>query len=202
MMKNLLEHDFIAHHKLTTKTKVTVNVAPTKDTDFDLKDDATIVYPSGSGIAKYHNPNSKEVKVINYESFFKSLPQSFQNNKDNCDLIIYTSDFSHFILNELTDKGKKKGKKRTHAVAQMLQVLRDICAVPAISSFIGQYTIKRCCYFNKKAQAPSNKINATTTFNRLSTIAPNGFQMSTNSSIAALGFELWEFSGNQTYLLQ
>ena len=87
-----------------------------------------------------------------------------------------------------------------HAVEQMQQVLRDISDVIEIKLFIGQYSIKKCCYFNKKPQSPSIRISAPTSFSKLSYIAPHGFKMS-NLNIESLGFELWEFSGNQTYLL-
>jgi hypothetical protein len=200
MMKNLLEKDFISHYKLSASP--VVNVVPTNDTEFDLKDDAVLVYPSGAGIAKYSNPNNKEVNVINYESFFKLLPQPFQDNKNNCDLIVSTSDNQYFLLNELTDKGKKKGKKRTHAILQMLQTLQLICEVASIKSFIQNHSVKKCCYFNKKAQRPSATINATDSFNRFNTTLPvHGSQM-TDTEIEKFGFELWEFSGSQTYLLE
>jgi len=197
MMKNLLEHNFISHYGLAAS--VIVDVVSTTDADFDLNDDAVLVYRSGTGIAKYSNPRRKEVNIINYETFFKSLPQSFQDNKNNCDLIVYTSDNQYFLLNELTEKGKKKGKKRTLAIEQMLQVLREISDVSEIKLFIEQHSVKQCCYFNKKTQSPSNKITAPATFGRLSDIAPHGFEMS-NSEIESLGFELWEFSGSQVYL--
>ena len=108
-MKNLLEHNFISHYGLATN--VSVNVVSTTDVKFDLKDDLILVYPSGAGTAKYSNPNLKEVNIVNYESFFKSLPQTFQDKKCNCDLIVYTSDNQYFLLNELTKTGKKKRKE-------------------------------------------------------------------------------------------
>lgn len=199
MMKDLLEHNFISHYKLTAS--VTVSVVSTTDINFDLTDDDDLVYPSGKGVAKYSNPSCKEVNIINYEAFFKKLPQSFQDHKNNCDLIVYTSDNQCFLLNELTDTGKKKGKKRAHAIKQMLQSLQHISEVSEIRSFITNFQQKRCCYFNKKSQSPSVKISAPATFGKLNDIAPHGFKMS-NSGIESLGFELWEFSGSQTYLLE
>jgi len=197
-MKNLLEHHFISHYGLTAC--VAVDVVSTTDAEFDLKDDAVLVYPFGAGLAKYSNPNHKEVNVINYEHFINTLPTIFQQGRKKCDLIVYTSDLSHFILNELTKTGKNKSRKRMHAVEQMQQVLRDISDVVEIKLFIDQYSIKKCCYFNKKSQSPSIRISAPTSFSKLSYIAPHGFKMS-NLNIESLGFELWEFSGNQTYLL-
>jgi len=123
----------------------------------------------------------------------------FLQNKQNCDLIVYTSDNQYFLLNELTETNKGKGKKEAKAISQMLSVLQIIFAVPVISQFIQQHFIKQCCFFNKKAQSPKH-INATDAFNRLLAFSAYGFRMK-NSDIESFGFELWEFSGNQTYLL-
>jgi len=198
IMKNLLEHNFINHYGLIAN--VFVDVVSTTDADFDLKDDTVLVYPSGAGIAKYSNPSKKEVNIINYEHFIDSLPTAFQQGRKKCDLIVYTSDLSYFILNELTKTGKNKSRKRTHAIEQMLQTIRDISDVIEIKSFIEKRSIKQCCYFNKKPQSPSIKISAPTTFSKLTEIAPHGFKMS-NPTIESFGFELWEFSSSQTYLL-
>ena len=199
IMKNLLERNFTSHYELFAN--VSVRIVSTINAKFDLKDDAVLVYPDGTGIAKYCNPNLTEVNVINYEFFFKSLPHSFQKNKNNCDLIVYTSDNQFFLLNELTKTGKSNNsKKRKHAIKQMHHTLQEIIDVAEIKLFIDKFPNRQCCYFNKKTQSPSFKINAPTTFGKISEIAPHGFKMS-NPDIESLGFELWEFSGNQTYLL-
>ncbi|GHS93694.1 hypothetical protein FACS1894207_0560 [Bacteroidia bacterium] len=83
------------------------------------------------------------MNIINYENFFKSLPQPFQQNN----------------------------------------------------------ATKQCCYFNKKVQSPSTKINTPTAFSKLSEVVPHGSKMS-NSTIESYDFELWEFSGNETYLFK
>ena len=198
MMKDLLEKDFVSHYGLSANDYV--NVVSTSEINFDLKDDDTLIHLLGGGTARYSNPNNKEVNVINYELFFKSLPPSFQKNKQNCDLFVYTSDNQYFLLNELTNTNKKKGRKRKHAISQMFATLRIISAVSTIHSFINQYTIKQCCYFNKKYQSPQN-INAISAFNRINSYSQNGYQMK-SPDIESYGFELWEFSGNQTYVLQ
>jgi len=205
----LLENDFISHYGLVTN--VTVNVVSTNALDFNLKDDSVLIYPLGNGTAKYSNPNFKEVNIINYETFINSLPPSFQNGREKCDLIVYTSDLSYFLLNELTDTqsgyisdftlGNRTPRigKRNKAISQLKQSLRDIFNVPNINSFIERHTIKHCCFFNKQPHTPIGII-ATTAFSRLSSIVSNGYKMS-DSDIESFGFELWEFSGNQTYLL-
>ncbi|MDR1370045.1 MAG: hypothetical protein LBJ72_07985 [Dysgonamonadaceae bacterium] len=53
--------------------------------------------------------------------------------------------------------------------------------------------------FNKQDHAPTG-ITATIAFNRLSTLALRGFKLS-NPDIEFYGFELWEFSGSQFYLI-
>ena len=208
-MVNLLEHNFISHYGLTAS--VPVDVVFTTDADFDLKDDAVLVYPSGAGIAKYSNPHRKGVNVINYEHFIDSLPITFQKGKEKCDLIVYISDLSYFILNELTNTlpkyipdftltdGTPRIGKRNKAISQLRQTLKDISNVPDIDCFIKQHSTKHCCFFNTQTHAPVGII-ATVAFSRLSSIIPNGYKIS-NPDIESYGFELWEFSGNQTYLI-
>jgi hypothetical protein len=208
-MKNLLERCFISHYGLTAS--VSVNVRSTNDADFDLKDDEVLIYPPGHGVAKYENPTRKEINVINYDLFITSLPTKFQQGREKCDLIAYTSDSSCFLLNELTETqlryiaeftladGTPKTGKRKKAISQLKRTLKDIATVPAIGSFIKQHSIKRCCFFNKPPLSPAGII-ATIAFNRLSFTKPHGFKMS-NADIENFGFEIWEFSANQTYLL-
>jgi hypothetical protein len=193
MIKNLLEQDLISHYGLPKGT--VVNVVATTDTEFDLVDDSQLVYQSDMGIAKYQNQSQKNVLVANYERFFKALPQSFQQNRENCDLIVCTSDNTCFFLNELTDTNKKKSRKESKAISQMVQSLSVIMGVPAINLYIQRHTDKRCCFFNKRFQAPRH-INATLAFNRKPAHYKNGFNINC-SEIEALGFEFWEYSGDQ-----
>jgi hypothetical protein len=209
MMKNLLEKDFISHYRLSASPSV--NVVSTSNADFDLKDDSVLVYPSGAGIAKYSNPNKKEVNVINFETFINSLPTTFQTGREKCDLIVYTSDLSHFLLNELTETnlkyisdftqtdGTPRIGKRNKAVSQLKQTLKDVSDVPNINTFIKRHRIKQCCFFNKPPLSPTG-IVATIAFTRLSTITPYGLNMR-NPEIESYGFDFWEFSTPQSYLL-
>jgi hypothetical protein len=202
-MKNLLEKDFISHYGLTAK--VTVNVVSTNDADFERVDDA------GGGAAKYSNPNNKEVNVINYEKFINSLPVSFQQGREKCDLIVYTSDLSFFLLNELTKTqpqyvsdftqrgGTQRIGKRNKAISQLIQTLADICVVPNIDTFIKQHKTKHCCFFNKSPLSPTGII-APVAFSRLSLLTPYGIH-TRNFDIESWGFDFWEFSNSQTYLL-
>lgn len=199
-MNNLLTHDFIAHYKLHPAAGVNMVSASTNSLRFDLADDAKLIYPANQGVAKYGNPHGKEVTIINYECFIKSLPQAFQHKKEICDLIVYTSENEYFLLNESTNTNKGKGAKRNKAKSQMRQTLKDLTEVPRIHSFMMQHHVKQCCYFNKKAQAPQ-VLNATKAFNRISDIQENGYRMP-DTDIESLGFELWEFSGDNKYILK
>lgn len=204
MMEILLKEDFIAHYALG---KCIVHSVSTNNKDFDLKDDTEMVYPSGEGIAKYHNANQKEIKIINYESYINSLSEGFKRGREKCDLLIYASDYSHFILNELTDtdpkyisdftsaNGEQKLGKRNKAIAQLKQSLIDLSNVASIQTFLNKHIIRKCCFFNKQINPPHG-ITAIAAFNRLSTLSNNGYQLS-NSVIESYNFELWEFSGNQ-----
>lgn len=209
MIKSLLEHNFVSHYRLSAS--VSVNVVSTNDANFDLKDDTVLVYPAGAGSAKFSNPAHKEVNIINYESFVNSLPVNFQQGREKCDLITYTSNFSHFILNELTNTnpryipdfnltdGTPRIGKRNKAISQLRHSLSDISDVPDIETFIKRHSTKHCCFFNKQAHAPTG-INAIVAFGRLNSLSPNGYRMP-NPDIESFGFELWEFSGSQTYIL-
>jgi hypothetical protein len=208
-MKNLLENDFISHYGLTAS--ITVNVVSTRGADFELVDDATLVYSSGNGIAKYSNPTRKEVNVINYETFANSLPTTFATGRERCDLIVYTSDLSVFLLNELTktqpqyvpdftQKGEtQRIGKRNKAISQLKQTLTDICEVPNIDRFIKKHKTKHCCFFNKPPLPPTS-ISAPIAFNRLYSLTPDGIYTRI-LDIESYGFEFWEFSGTQVCLL-
>jgi hypothetical protein len=208
-MKNLLEKDFVTHYGLTAN--VVVNIVFTREKRFDLKDDATLIHPFGKGTAKYENPTQKNINVISYDKFIKSLPPTFQHGREKCDLIVYASDLSFFILNELTETqlkylsdfthsdGTPRIGKRNKAISQLKQTLKDLSAVPTIDYFIKQYNIKHCCFFNNPPISPIGII-APTAFNRLYSQTSYGFKMS-NPDIEFYGFEFWEFSTPQTYLL-
>ena len=210
MMKNLLEQDFISHYGLSIK--VTVNVGATSKVDFDLDDDSQLVYQRGQGMAKYKNTTKKTVNVINYEAFFKSLPHPFQQNKENCDLIVFASDNTCFFLNELTNtapgytlpfknaRGQNIGKEQK-ARSQLRQTIEILIKISTISQYINSFTVKRCCFFNKQSYIPiSQSINALQAFNRLDSQMPCGFNLP-DQHIDALGFDFWVYSGDQVCAL-
>lgn len=198
-MENLLRVDFVNHHILPACTVVahTVN----HDT-FEIDDISRVLQVRAgisNGMAKYQNPQAKTVSIVDYDGFLTSTPHLFQHGKKRCDVILHTTtDASHFLLNELKDRIPLT-EVLTKATAQMLATLTELHTVPSIVNFIATFTTKKCCYCNRQSTAPAI-ITATTAFNRVSTLAPHGFLL-TNTDIQNFGFELWEYSGNQTILL-
>jgi hypothetical protein len=193
-MENLLKNDFTSHYGLPSAT---VLIAHTRNAYFELKDDEVLIYPLNQGIAKYDNPRQLPITIINYDKFVTALPDNFQKNKERCDLIVYSEQNKYFLLNELKDR-KPVSKVRIKAISQLLASLKLILAVKTIKNYIDNFNVKQCCYCNKQSKAPPS-IEATTAFSRVNTYSKNGFRMS-NPDIESLGFELWEFSGTQTYL--
>lgn len=195
-MENLLKIDFTAFNTLPASTKnIRTN---TSLTYFEVEDIARIIQVQGTtgfGTGKYKNPAGNNVVIIDYDGFLTSLPNSFQHGKKRCDIIVYTLNNSHFILNELKNRNPKPGVL-TKATTQLLSTLTEIIRVPTIQAFINNFTTKKCCYSNKQAISPSPNVNATTAFNRINTLVTNGLKIP-HSQIEAFGFELYEYSGNQ-----
>lgn len=211
-MENLLTNQFLTHHVL----EGSVAVVPFKETEanyFELLDDNTMIYfLAGEGVAPYSNNSELKVKVINYESFHITLPPAFILGRQICDLITYTSTVNnYFSLNELTDtdpkyvvdftntRGNRKGK-RNKAMEQLHDTLALLISVPAIRLYIDNFTVKKCCFFNKKATPPVTApavITAVATFNTINTLTEEGFEMS-HPGIEACGFKLFEYSGGKS----
>nr|WP_315139912.1 hypothetical protein [uncultured Flavobacterium sp.] len=199
-MESLLKNDFISHHSLPA---CTINIAQNiSHTYFEIDDIARnlIVHTIPSnGMVKYENPQAKEVAIIDYDGFLSSTPNGFQHGKERCDVIVHTTnEKSYFILNELKNRIPKT-TVLTKATSQMIATLNELYTVPTIVSFISNFTVKKCCYCNSQSTAPTLLI-ATAAFNRLATISTNGLKLS-NITIENFGFELWEYTGNQTIKL-
>ena len=219
MIKELLTRDFITHYNRIPSLPFnsTLIWKSTENTEFSLIDDDTIIYSldDGRGVARYNNLDSVNVTVINYEKFITPLPPRVKNTgsigKNICDLIVYTNDNAHFLLNELTDTqtnllyeheryGEKVEGKISKARRQLKQSLENIVDVPTIKNYIDNFKIKHCCFFNKQENNAPEELIATIAFNSFNTISLTGNYMS-NPDIENLGFEYWEFYGNQTYLI-
>lgn len=200
-MEARLRNDFTSYYGLAVSVTPNISLA-TNAKYFEIEDDAhgetQLHFVAGNGMAIYRNPNSYNISIINYDKFVTGLPQAFQQGKKRCDLVVHSDNNEYFLLNELKDRNPK-GSFRSKATTQLLVSLTLIMAVPTISAFANGHGVRQCCCFNKQSIAPAI-ISATTAFNRVSTISTNGFKMS-NPSIESFGFELYEYSGTQSYTM-
>lgn len=195
-MDNLLKNDFTAFNGLPPcVANIRKNTSLTYFEVEDINRMLQIQEITGSGTGKYRNSNAVSVVIIDYDGFLTSLPHSFQQGKERCDIIVYTLNNSHFILNELKDRTPKP-KVLTKATSQLLSTLIEIIRVPNIAIFINNFTVKKCCYSNKQPTTPSPTLSATLAFNRLNDLALNGLKLS-HPQIEEMGFELYEYSGVQ-----
>ena len=199
-MENYLKHDFITHHNLPV-CNITIAQYVNYLT-FEIDDvSRNLIVRNGitNGMAKYENPTAKNITIVDYDNFLTSTPHNFQHGKKRCDVILHTTnDTSYFLLNELKDRTPKT-EVLTGAVNQLIATLNELYTTPSIISFISSFNVKKCCYCNRQSTAPIN-ISAPIAFNRLSGVAPEGLLLS-NVDIENLGFELWEYSDNQTIKL-
>ncbi|GHU90348.1 hypothetical protein FACS1894155_08600 [Bacteroidia bacterium] len=205
MMENLLKNEFTTHYALPVSTiaDITINTNELYFEIEDNRDSENIVLHTTphNGEARYYNPQQLSITIINYDRFFTNLSHAFQKGKKRCDLIVYSNNNEYFLLNELKEKSDRDDV-RQNATKQLLESLKTIIAIKSIQDFIDRYIIKQCCIFSRQPIGISTQIKATiSAFNRLSTLSSKGYKMS-NKEIEDLGFELWEFSGSQTYLLE
>jgi hypothetical protein len=200
-METKLKQDFTRHFGLLISTTPNIRLQ-TSAPYFEIEDDTNrqtqLHFIVGRGMAAYKNPRNYVVEIINYDLFITSLPQNFQQGKKRCDLIVYTTNNKHFLLNELKDRIPKI-KVRNKSIEQLKQSLELIMQVHSISAFADAFENKKCCFFNKQSMAPK-PINATGAFNRINAIAINGIKTA-NKVINSYGFELFEYSGGQAYNL-
>lgn len=161
---------------------------------------------SSIGMGKYDNISNKEILFFDYDKFFSKLPATINNNKQRCDVILYTlSDKSYFILNELKDKNNSTGKKRRgirkDARDQLIDTLIELYSIPNISSFINSFTNKISITSNAQPYSATIIGSALSSFNPLSRIAPNGLNLS-HAIINSFGFDYWDLIGNQSFKIK
>lgn len=197
-MSNILNIDFVDYHNFTYSPLGIEQNENSLLFEIDDVNRSLIVNKSiSNGMAKYENPNQKNVRILDYDGFLSSLPSSFNNGKKRCDVILHTTnDYAYFLLNELKDRIPKT-TVRSGAKKQLEHTLTELFNVPTISAYITNFQNKVCCYCNRQPVAPLG-INAIGAFNRLSTIAPNGIQLSA-PNIEAFGFIFMEYKGAQTF---
>jgi len=206
-MENLLKNDFINYHSLPS---CTINIAQNLNHIYfeidDVERNLVIHTTPSNGMVKYENPHAKEVTIIDYDRFLTNIPGSFNQGKKRCDVIVHTTnENSYFLLNELKEKNPinpiHEISNIESAKLQILDTLVVLNSVPNITSFIQNFTNKICSYCNSFPKSSITSIAETIrAFNRLSTLAPNGLQMS-EPRIEAFGFIYIELKGNQTIKL-
>jgi len=201
-MRILLTNELIYYYELPTPL-IDNWYLDTNDIYFEIEDtnegEIVIHTTRGLGMAKFANNSALNFCILNYDKFITSIPyEPFKNRRKRCDIIIHSTSDRYFILGELKDR-IPKNKVRSDAKKQLLSSLQTITEVPEIDSFINSKTIKRCCYFNKQSNSPPF-LKATTAFNRLASIYPNGFKMN-KPDIESFGFEFYEYTGEQTMVL-
>ena len=204
-MEQLLKKNYTTHYRLPQSSVANIY----QETDavyFEITDDnnkeTQISFSPNSGQAVYQNPNQYLIGIINYDKFVTSLPQYFQDNRRRCDLLIYTVlQPCYFLLNELKDANPVYGASK--ATLQLEKSLTDLLAVPEIKDFINKFSVKKCCFFNKRELHPLPLINAESAFNQPNTIEnipQNGFIMQ-NTIMESFGFTHHIFYGGNQFIL-
>lgn len=193
---------FIAHFGLPTPIIIDF-IINTDSAYFELEDNTAkeieLHTVRGSGMAKFNNQDKLNLSVVNYDKFVTSITdEPFKNGRKRCDVVLSCTTTRYFILAELKDRNPV-GNVRRGAKKQLLASLITLLDVPEIKSHIDSKVVKRCCYFNKKPVSPP-LLTATTAFNRLAVIYPDGFKMS-SPDIEACDFEFYEYIGDQTMTL-
>jgi hypothetical protein len=200
-MENLFLISYTAHFGLpiaTTKRFTLTTNAAYFEVEDDVNRELVLHNRAGTGMARFSNPKHLQVTIVNYDKFLTSLPSAFQDGKQRCDLVLCSDSNEYFILGELKDR-VPNGKVRKGAKEQLVASLSIMLQVAEFVNIATSKTTKRCCYFNKQSKAPAS-LSAITAFNRLPSLYLDGFKMS-SPSIEALGFEFYEYTGNQTVRL-
>ncbi len=201
-MEGLLTNQLVSHYNLHSPTLINWFIK-TEDLYFEIEDtnagEIVLHTNRGLGMAKFSNTNALNITIINYDKFITSIQdEPFKHGRQRCDILVSCDVNRYFILGELKDR-QPKGKVRSGAKKQLLASLQTLNVVPEIRTYINSKIIKRCCYFNKQSISPIT-LTATTAFNRLSNIFPDGFHMS-KPDIEAFGFDFYEYTGEQTMSL-
>lgn len=204
-MEQLLRLDFTAHYGIPRCSAPNIG-QQTQERYFEIDDvnnELILHTTTGYGIANFSNPDIMSISIVNYDKFLTSTPADFNNGMKRCDMIIVCDSGKYFILGELKNRGisnrNRRRDVRNDAKDQLFHSLSRLISVPIISHFLNTKTVKKCCYFNKQSNAPIG-INAVTAFNRLPNTFSAGFKMEFKL-VEDLGFEFWEYTGDQTLIL-
>ena len=181
-MKQLLENDFLKHHKVTAT--VAVDCLCVTDVDFDLDDqDSPISQKAlGAGKASFHNDKG-ELEIVHYENFINQCdkPPSFKKGRKKCDYLLYhtttpktvvlleitstlgsQANLEKPIIHRTTGNVLYEGGKFEKCEDQLFQSLCTLVKVPSISGKLNEYTRKIClmAYTIKPAQTKSQSIGS------------------------------------------
>lgn len=181
-MKQLLENDFLKHHKVTAT--VAVDCLCVTDVDFDLDDqDSPISQKAlGAGKASFHNDKG-ELEIVHYENFINQCdkPPSFKKGRKKCDYLLYhtttpetimlleitsalgsQANLEKRIVHRTTGNVLYEGGKFEKCEDQLFQSLSTLDEVPSISRRLKAYTRRIClmAYTIKPAQAKSQSIGS------------------------------------------
>ena len=151
------------------------------------------------GVAKFENPNSLNCVIFNNDLFISSVDYNFQKGKKRCDFVLECPMASALIFCEIKDSPHTK-RHRKKAKRQLLESLSLLIKEPEMKLFLESYSIKKCCYFNKKVTSP-NSITATLAFNRINNVSSSGLEMP-YPEIESFGFHYFECSVNHQITLQ
>lgn len=212
-MKELLERDYIAEHKISSRD-VTAVPEITDSVDFDLKDDFPIeILPLGIGQLSIHNEKGN-LEIIHYENFVNQCkrPASFLRRRSKCDFILTSIDNHEIVLliemtsalgsianlqkaiiREADGATVFPGGKFEKCEFQLYSSLRDLMEVQSISEVLNAYA-KRICLMAYKIEPYSDtSIIHTRPYSRYlqieSKATSNNGAIIPCPSIEALGFE-------------
>lgn len=144
-MKDLLLNAFKKHYGVVRSFAVDESIF---QTDFVLADEkachACAVKDDVQKCARHEvakfECKDKIATVVDYERLIDELAGTKAGEGKKCDKIVYTSDKSQFILNELTcSQGKYIESKRAKAMIQLNQSISKLCAVPEIHQFVRSF---------------------------------------------------------------
>lgn len=197
----------VTHYNITPP--ITTNwFIKTRERYFEIEDtdlgEILLHTTRGLGMSNFSNLKTLNVTIINYDKFITSIPnEPFKAGRQRCDIILDSIDNSFFVLAEIKDRSiitqNAQKKVRKKSSNQLLSSLQTLFEVIEIATYINHKILKRCCYFNKQSASPA-ALSATTAFNRLPNIYPDGFEMS-KPDIENYGFAFYEYTGEQTMTL-
>lgn len=90
---DILKSEYPAAYGTTWKADYTVKAVMTSEPEFEIADKKeSIIQPAGQGVARFLNPNRKEIEVLDFEAFVDQFTQSVKAEQGKkCDFILTDS---------------------------------------------------------------------------------------------------------------